>query len=159
MYIVKEAFDDNTANILDIGTYMTREMSEIELIRFSKDNNVMGLSVSNNKINYISAYNCTTFVSEREADEYILENELSYQNKMWIHNMWWVFERANLKKHVDYYIGTYKGDEITYLSESGYTPYIQGAKKFDKRTAQKRAAIMTNNSKTGTFWKAIRVVV
>lgn len=164
MYVIYEAFDDNTAIVLDIGTYRRIQMSEQELIRFEKQNDVLGLSVSKNKINYITAYNCLSFSSEEDANEYIKDNNLSYQNKRFIQGYWWIFDKKEHKKHVDYYICTYRGDDITYLGEKDnkgkntFTPYIQAAKVFDKRTAGEQAALMTKNSKTGTYWTTQRVV-
>ena len=159
MYVIYEAYDDNTADVLDIGNYGRKFMTEQELIHFGNNYDVLGLSVSGHKLNYITAYNCLSFASEEEANEYIRENGLSYQNKRYAMGLFWVFEKKNHKKHVDYYICTYAGDEVTYLAEKGYTPYIQAAKTFDKRTAGEKAALMTNKSKTGKHWTTQRIVV
>ena len=62
---------------------------------------------------------------------------------------YWVFEKTNKVYHVDYYVCTWAGDTATYIGkEGGYTPYIQAAKSFSKHEANKKAAIMTRNSKT-----------
>lgn len=159
MYVVYEAYDDNTADILDIGNFAKRPMTEQELIHFGNTHDVLGLSVSGHKLNYIAAYNCLSFASEDEADDYIKSNGLSYQNKRYAVGYYWVFEKKNRKKHVDYYIYTCAGDNITYLTENGYSPYIQAAKSFDKKTAGEKAALMTRNSKTGKYWSVQRVCV
>lgn len=157
MYIIYKAYDDNTAEILDVGTYQKRELTEKELINFNKEHDVLGLSATKQKINYIEAYSCVQFSMESEADEYIKENNLSYRNKRYIQGLYWVFEKSNKKIHVDYYVCAYAGKEVLYLAEKGYTPYIQAAKVFDKRSAGKAAALATKNSKTGKYWTTQRV--
>lgn len=159
MYIIYEAYDDNTADVLDIGNFAKRPMTEQELIIFGNNHDVLGLSVSGHKLNYITAYNCLSFASEDEADDYIKSNGLSYQNKRYAVGYYWVFEKKNRKRHVDYYIYTCAGDNITYLTENGYSPYIQAAKSFDKKTAGEKAALMTRNSKTGKHWSIQRVII
>ena len=160
MYIVYQAYDDNTAEILDIGTFQRTPMTEQELIHFGTHHDVLGLSVSGHRLNYINAYNCLSFGTEDEANEYIRYNGLSSQNKRYASGYWWVFEKRDYKIHVDYYVCTYRGDEVTYLGKGGgYTPYIQAAESFDKRTAGEKAAIMTKKSKTGTKWYSERVIV
>lgn len=159
MYIVYKAYDDNTADILDIGNFQIKYMTEIELIRFSKSNEVLGLSTSRNKIIYINAYSCTQFPTEQEADEYIKSMELPYKNKRFIQGMWWVLERTNHKYHVDYYVCTYRGDEVSYVGEKhSYTPYIQAAKVFSKTEAGKQAAMMNRNKNARAHWTTQRVV-
>ena len=160
MYIVYKAYDDNTAEILDIGTYQRREMTERELINFNKEHDVLGLSSTEKKINYIEAYTCTQFATESEANEYIKENSLSFKNKRYIQGLYWVFEKRNSKIHVEYYVCAYAGEEVTYLADAGgYTPYIQAAKTFDKKTAGEAAAIMTQHSRTGKHWTTQRVKI
>lgn len=159
MYIVYEAFDDNTATIIDLETYGTKFMTEQELINFGNKHSVLGLSVSGHRVNYITAYNCLSFATEEEADDYIRENGLSYKNKRYAMNLFLVLEKNNHKRHVDYYIYTRAGDEVTYVMDKGYTHYIQAAKTFDKKTAGERAASMTQNSRTGKYWTVQRVVV
>lgn len=159
MYVIYEAYDDNTADVLDIGNFAKRTMTEQKLIRFGNNHDILGLSVSGQKINYITAYNCLSFASEDEADDYIKYNGLSYQNKRYAVGYYWVFEKKNRKKHVDYYIYTCAGDDVTYVTESGYSPYIQVAKSFDKKTAKEKAALMTKNSRTGKHWSVKRVCV
>lgn len=159
MYIVYEAFDDNTAIILDIPSFTRREMTEKELINFGNNNDVLGLSVSGRKINYINAYGCITFATESEADEYIKQNGLSYQNKRYIHDYWYVLEKKNYKIHVDYYVCHWRGDIATYIADNGgYTEYIQAAKIFTKDEAGKKAAMLRRNSKTGKYWTTHRVM-
>lgn len=162
MYIVYEAFDDNTAIILDINTFAKYECSESDLIKLAnkEGNNVLGLSVSNNKLNYITAYECISFPTEADADEYIKDNNLTYKNKRLTSNYYWVFTKKNYKIHVNYYVCTYRGDEISYVANVGkYTPYIQAAKSFDKHTAKKKAAFMSKNGLPGTHWTTQRVII
>lgn len=161
MYVVYEAFDDNTAIIIDIGTFARYECSESDLIKLAnKGNDILGLSVSNRKINYITAYECISFPTEADAEEYIRDNNLTYKNKRVASGYYWVFIKKNYKKHVDYYVCTYIGDEVSYVAKEGeYTPYIQAAKTFDKHTAGEQAAIMSKRSKTGKYWTTQRVVV
>lgn len=159
MFIIVEAFDDNTATVMDLNTYARKEMSEAELIRFSNSGHqVLGLSVTGQQINYINSYSCISFATESEADEYIRDCGLSFRNKKYINNLYWVLEKNNNKIHVDYYICTWAGNEATYVADKGYTPYIQAAKVFDKRTAGKQAALMTKSSKTGKYWTTHRIV-
>lgn len=158
MFIVYKAYDDKSAEIIDIITYSKREMGERELIAFSKNHNVLGLSVSNNKINYITAYSFMQFPTEADANEYCHENGYSYQQKMYIGSYYYVFEKTNKTYHVDYYVMYWTEVEQTYLAEKGYTPYIQCAKSFDKKSAYERAASMTKNSKTGKKWSVYRYV-
>lgn len=160
MYVVYEAFDDNTAIILDIGTLARYECSEADLIKMvNNGSDILGASVSKQKLNYLNAYNCLSFPTETDADEYIKDNNLSYRNKRYASNYYWVFEKKDSKIHVDYYICTYRGDEITFVSEfGGFTPYIQSAKTFDKHTAKKQAALMTNKSTKKVHWTTKRIV-
>ena len=159
MYVINEAYDDNTALVIDLSNYTRKEMSELELIRFaSYGNEVLGLSVSGQQKNYINGYESISFPVEAEADEYIKENRLSFRNKRYLNGLYWVLEKKNNKIHVDYYICTWAGPNALYVGEKGYTPYIQSAKKFDKKTAGKQAALMTKNSKTGKYWTTQRVV-
>lgn len=160
MYVVYEAFDDNTAVLLDIGTYARKEFTEQELIRFiNSGHDVLGASVSGQKLNYLNAYNCLSFAIEEEANEYIRDNNLSYQNKRCAMGYYWVFEKKNVTRHVDYYVCAWAGDLATYIAkEGGYTNYIDRAKSFNKREAGERAALMKKNSKTGKYWTTQRVV-
>ena len=85
---------------------------------------------------------------------------ISGKNKRYIQGLYWVFEKRNSKIHVDYYVCAYAGEEVTYLADAGgYTPYIQAAKIFDKKTAGEAAAIMTQHSRTGKHWTTQRVKV
>ena len=159
MYIVYEAFTDNSAIVLDVCTLQRIELTEQNLINFASNHEVLGASVSNRKLNYLNAYNCISFASEEDVNDYIKENNLSYQNKRYINGYYFVFERKEYKIHVDYYVCTYAGEEVTYLCENGYSPYIQAAQAFDKRTAGEKAALMTKKSKTGKHWTTQRVIV
>lgn len=158
MYIVITSYDDNSAEILDLGNYSRKRFTESELIKFSDNRDVLGLSVSNNKINYINAYSITQFCTEDEATEYCRECGIGFNNKIYALDYWWVFERNNRVIHVDYYVMYYTEVEQTYVAEKGYTPYIQCAKSFDKKSAYERAASMTKNSKTGKKWSVYRYV-
>lgn len=161
MIIVYKAYDDNSAELLDICTYRRMELTEIQLIKFvANGGEALGLSVSKNKINYIQAYDMVQFPTEYEADEFIRNNNLSSKNKKYINDMFCVLFKSDKVYHVKYYICIYRGDEIIYVGDKGgYTPYIQAAKTFDKRTAGQKSALMTNNSKTGKHWTTRRVVV
>ena len=159
MYVIFEAFDDNTATIINTSNYERKTLTEQQLISFGKNNEVLGLSVGEHSINYINSYKFTAFESENEANDYIRENGCSYQNKKYDNGMWWYFKKTNHKIHVDYYVVTYRGDEITYVGEDiKYTPYIQSAKKYTKHDAGETAALMTKRSKTKTRWTTLRVV-
>ena len=159
MFVVSEAYDDNTALVIDLNTFSRKEMSELDLIRFaSSGHDVLGLSVTNKQINYIHGYDCISFPTEYEADEYIKYNGLTFRNKRYLNGMYWVLDKKDNKIHVDYYVCTWAGNEVTYVAEKGYTPYIQAAKKFDKKSAGKQAALMTQNSKTGKHWSTQRIV-
>lgn len=159
MYIVYKAFDDNTSVVLDVATFDRKEFTEQNLINFvNSGNDVLGASVSGHRLVYLNAYNCLTFPTESEADSYIKANGLSYKNKRVLPSYVCVFEKTNHKDHVDYYVCTYAGDNVTYVGEKGYTPYLQAAKSFDKKTAGERAALMTKKSTTGKYWTTLRVV-
>ena len=160
MYIVSRAYDDNTADILDIGSYQTKWFSEIELIRFAANHDVMGLSVSGGKVNYINAYSVVQFPTEDEATEYCRENGIGFNNKMYLLDYWFVFEKSNRKIHVAYFIRTAKEVEWVYLGRDiKYTPYQQAAQEFTKKDAQKKVAMMNNNPKAVQHWMAERVVM
>lgn len=160
MFVIYKAYDDNTSVVLDIGTFGMKEMTEQDLIRFiNNGNNVLGASVSGQKLNYLNAYECLSFPTESEADEYIRYNGLSYKNKRYACNYFWVFNKINHKTHVDYYVCSWAGDVATYVANNGgYTQYLNGAKVFDKRSAGEQAAIMTRKSRTGKHWTIQRVV-
>lgn len=160
MYIVSKAYDDNTAEILDIGSYQTRFFTEIELIRFSASHDVMGLSVSGGKINYINAYSVYTFPTEDEATEFCRENDIGFNNKMYALDYWFVFQKSNKRVHVAYYIRTAKEVEWVYLGENiKYTPYQHAAKEFTKKEAQKKVAMMNKNPKATQHWMVESVVI
>jgi hypothetical protein len=158
MFVVYKAYDDDTADIIDLSTFKIVWLNKQELVSLGNKHNVLGLSISGNKVNYVNAYNCISFAQENEADEYIRYNGLQYNNKRYLDGYWWVLEKNNQRIHVDYYVCTYRGDEVSYVSEKGYTPYIQAAKKFDREESGKKAVFMTQKSKTGTYWKVQRVV-
>lgn len=159
MYVIFEAFDDNTATVFNTSNYERNTLTEQQLIAFGKIHDVLGLSVGERSINYINSYSFVAFESEEGANEYIKENGYSYQNKKYENGMWWYFQKTNYKVHVDYHVVTYRGEEITYVGEDiKYTPYIQSAKKYTKQEAGETAALMTRRSKTKTRWTTLRVV-
>lgn len=162
MYVVIEAFDDDFAMVLDLNTYVKTQFNAKELVALSKSHDILGLSVSGSKINYINAYRTLSFASESEADDYIKDNSdtVSYRNKRYINGLYFVLEKTNKITHVDYYVCTYAGDEVTYVgNKGGYTPYIQAAKPMSRREAGEISAMMTRNSKTGKTWLMRRVPV
>ena len=158
MYIVTKAYDDNTAEIIDIGPMTVYQLNTEELIQFSKRHDVLGLSVSRNKINYLQAYHCMSFATENEAREYMLENNLPVNSIKYTNGMVFVVEKIP-KIHVNYYICYYEGNNATYVGDKGgYTPYIQAAKVFSRQEAGQRAAIMKQQSTTGKDWTTQRVI-
>ncbi|MBO5389599.1 MAG: hypothetical protein J6A59_16005 [Lachnospiraceae bacterium] len=159
MLIVYKSYDDNTAEIIDLCDYSVKFCRESVLLALAKTHNVIGLSVSNNKINYITSYNIMTFPTENEATEYIESNGLSYRNRLDLNGMYYVLEKTNEIIHVNYIVGYITEAERLYLAKKGYTPYIQAAKIFDKKDAFKVANVMTHNSKTGKRWSALRIPV
>lgn len=159
MYVIIEAYDDNTAIVFNTRDCSRENLSEKQLINLSKIEDVLGLSVGTRSINYIHSYSFMAFEDEGNANSYFKENDISYSKKEYDSGYFWYFKRTNIVRHVDYYVVTYKGEEITYVGDKiKYTPYIQSAKVYDKREANKVAALMTRQSKTGTEWKALRVV-
>lgn len=157
MIIVIEAFDDNSATLFDTFNFAKNTLTEQQLIWYGNNNEVTGLSVNERSINYIHAYDLIQFESEYEVNEYIRANGCSYKNKQYASGIWWYFKKKDTKIHVDYYVVTYKGDEITYVGEKvPYTPYKQAAKVYSKTKAGETAALMTQNSKTGTHWTTLR---
>lgn len=163
MYIVITSYDDNSAEILDLGNYSIRKFTESELIKFSDNRNVLGLSVSNNKINYINAYSIKQFCTEDEATEYCRECGIGFNNKIYALDYWWIFERNNIVIHVDYYVMHYTEVEQTYVAEKGYTCYIEHAKSFRKSEAYKKAGAMNQahakkyGVKKSNHWSVYRV--
>lgn len=166
MYAIRTRYSDNEADVIDLNTYRIEHLKEIELIRFENNHGTspLGLSVSNNKINYIQPYDMIQFPIESEADEYIRYNNLSYKNKFFINNMYVVLYKVDRTIKVIYYVYYQLGPEKTYLGKPvkgkpSYTPYIQAAQTFDKDDAGKKAALLRKNSKTGKYWTTERVVI
>lgn len=163
MMVVYNAYDDNSADIIDVVTMKMYHQSAQQIINYlNKGGKILGVSASSNKINYINAYSIGTFPTEFEADEYIRDNYLSYQNKRYINDMFYVFEKTDKVIHVDYVVYTQNGDEITYVGKdvkgkTTYTHYIQSAKTFSEKEAYSRSASMTKCSKTGKFWFVMRM--
>lgn len=165
MLVVYNAYDDNSADIIDVVTMKRYHQGAQQIINYiNQGGKILGVSAGNNKINYINAYSIGTFPTEDEADEYIKDNQLSYQNKRYINDMFYVFEKNNKVIHVDYVIYTQVGDEITYVGQTvkgktTYTPYIQSARTFTEKEAYSRSASMTKNSKSGKYWFVMRLPV
>ena len=158
MLVVNKAYDDNTAELIDLVSWSRSFYNEKALIELSKTHNVLGLSVSKNRINYISSYNIYTFPTEAEANEYIKENGLSYRNKIDLNSFCYVLEKTNEVIHVDYLVAYITEVERTYVGEhNSYTAYPNSAKRFDKKEAGRVAGVMTNKSKTGKIWRPVRM--
>jgi hypothetical protein len=161
MYIIYNAYDDNTADILDLNTLSLKFNTEIELIRLGNKEQVVGLTVDTHKIISLNSYSCLTFPTESEADEYV-HSYLDKGNfkKIYINNMFYLLIQKEIPKlHVDYHIVTNSECMKVYVAKNkGYTPYIQCAKAFDKDTAKKQAALMQKQSKTGKYWTTERIV-
>lgn len=159
MYIVHRAYDDKTADILDIGNTSIKWFNEEELINFASHHDVIGVSISREKINYIHAYDVLQFPTEAEATEFCHEHGLSHKNKLYIFNYWYVFERSYVNYHVSYFIRTTKEIANVYLGKDiKYTPYTQAAKEFTKDEAQKKVDMMNKNPKATQHWTIERIV-
>lgn len=158
MKVVIRAYDDNTADILDLDSMRVYFCTEHNL-KTIDSNDVLGLSVTKGKINYINAYDYIQFETDDELEDYIVYNRIRNCVKKYINGTYFLFIRNDSKIHVDYYVCTYRGPVTTYVCTKGYTIYINGAKKFNKTEASKRAAIMTDRSRTGSHWFAVRTPV
>jgi hypothetical protein len=158
--MVYKAYDDNTAELLDLNTYDRLELTEKQLVSISNNHKVIGLATCRGKVTYMEAYTCTQFPSEFEATEYSREHMLYPDQTFFINGLYCVLERTYQKIHVDYLVCYYTGNAVTYVGKNGgYTPYPQAAARFDKKTAGKKAAFMNQRSKTGKHWVTERVVV
>jgi hypothetical protein len=154
MKVVTKAYDDNTAEITDLATYSRKVYNEIDLIHLKDD--VLGLSASGQKINYIQPYSFIMFESDDEMNKYIKDNRITGVLKKYINSMYVALWKINCKIHVDYYVVCTHGPEDIFVAEKGYTQYKNGAKVFGKKQAQETAALMTKKSKTGKHWYAKR---
>lgn len=158
MLVVYNSYDNNSADIIDVITMKRYHQGAQQIINYTNaGGKILGVSVSGNKINYINAYNIYTFPTENEADEYIKENGLTYNNKRYLNDMYYIFEKKESTIHVDYVIYTQIGNEITYVGNTikgkvTYTPYLQSAKRFTEKEAYSRANSMSKYSKTGKHW-------
>lgn len=162
MYFVYEAYDDNSADIFDIGNMTTTSMGERELITFGNRHEVIGLSTSGNKLHSIKSYNAIQMCSEEDANEYLRDRGIPLKNKIYASGYWWIFEPKGYKIHVDYYVLYCLGEEkhfISKLDANRTTPYIESAKTYSKNEAGKKAAMLNNRTKTGKHWFSIRVPV
>jgi len=141
MYIVNKAYDDKSADILDITNGNSMHLDESGLVGLAKNHSVYGLACYKNKVSSLQAYDFMTFA-------------MSYGTIVLI--------KSNVKYHVSYYVGYYRGDphmgdyETLVAEGRGYTNYREAAKEFTKTDAEKKAAIMRNRSKSAVPWKAIR---
>lgn len=162
MYIVNKAYDDKSADILDITNGNSMHLDESGLVGLDKNHSVYGLACYKNKVSSLQAYDFMTFATEVEADEWIREAGLNNINKLAMSYGTIVLIKSNVKYHVPYYVGYYRGDphmgdyETLVAEGRGYTNYREAAKEFTKTDAEKKAAIMRNRSKSDVPWKAIR---
>lgn len=161
MYIVNTVFDDATFNIYNTVTCKTRLLTLAKLRSLCKKQTVVGVITFEDKIVDVHSCKLIKFESEYEMQDYIAENNLCNYNVVNSKETYGIVLENNQIIHVDYYIGYYLGDNITYLGikdrKNFYTPYIQAATSFTRDIAGKKAAIMTRSSKTGKKWEAFRV--
>jgi hypothetical protein len=135
-------------------------LTEKQLVSIANSHRVFGLTTYRGKVACMEAYTCIQFPSEVEAAEYSREHMISPNQTFYINGLYCVLERTYQKFHVDYLVCYYTGDVATYVCENGgYTPYIQAAARFDKKTAGKKAAMMNQRSKTGKHWTTQRIVI
>lgn len=164
MYILYTTYDDGFYDIMDIETGEVRVFNTTQAINFRANNEVMGLSVSNGKINYSNTYGFRMFVSEDEMDEFIKEDNIQYSSKEYIYGYWYVFYRSYNNIHVDYVIWHYTEVETKYLATKGTSADIRYAKVFDRDTAYKvmnqrnNALAKKYNLAECGFWTVKRVV-
>lgn len=164
MYIVVRAYDDFTADILDIGNFRTRHFENKELLNFLAAHEVIGAVKSGHKIVRLTTYDYVQFASEGEAYEYLREEGLSTKDLIYAEGYWWVFINTNRVEHVEYKVYFSHGDEKTFgiFDASGRllgcTPYIQAATSLDRQTAKRLAYFCKKNSKHGNYWKTLRLV-
>jgi len=138
MYLVYTTYDDGYIDILDTSTRDIKRFTNAEAANFGTRYDVLGLSVSNGKINYANTYGFMQFNDDYEMEEYIRENSISF--KEYTDGYWCVFFRTNNYIHVDYVIWHYAEVEVKYIAEKGTTAYLEYAKVFDKNTAYKVCA-------------------
>ena len=164
MYIVVRAYDDFTADILDIGNFRTRHFENKELFNFLARHEVIGAMTSGHKIVNLTAYNYIQFESEGEAYEYLREEGLSTRDLVYAEGYWWVFINRNRVEHVEYKVYFPHGDEKTFgIFDAcgkllGCTPYIQAATRLDRQTAKRLAYFCKRNSKHGNYWTTLKLV-
>lgn len=152
MLVVTKVYDDKSAVLFDIDSMMSKRLT-FEQIRHH-DGPIIGVTSYNNEILEIKPMRNISFPTEQEALEYCQDNPGDIR---YIQGYWWLIVKNNEINTVDYYVYTQVGEEITYVSKSGYTPYIQSAKIFNEVDAIKTARAMTKNSNTGKYWKIKRV--
>lgn len=158
MYIVKNVYSDNTADILDIVTLQQQFMTEKELIGFGFHNKVLGLSTNGHKLGGLIGYDCITFPTEAEAYEYADETGISRNQIINMNDYYYILYKNNRVINVGYYVLHWTEYEQSYVSKKGYTPYVAQAKLFSKEDAQKKAAMM-NRKRGWEYWITQRVVL
>lgn len=158
MYICYKTFDDNYIEVLDLNSYQTAVMSASDIKKFiHSGHNIFGVTCSDNKITAVRSYECISFPSEMEADEYLKDNNISYKDKLFVNGYWYVFEKRKKVIHVRYYIYNYNEYETTYVGlNRSYTPYKDAAKEFEKKEAFVKAASMNKNGNGSKRWLVLR---
>lgn len=153
MYIIHKAYDDFSAEVLDVTNYKTLRMTEDELLKLCNKHRVIGATVLNGEIQWLSAYSCRIVPTEEELNELLEDSDISMQNVISVNGSYAVLvESKEPPEHVDYAVYTMAGDDITYLGHSCYTKYKVSALRLKKDTAKRIAEKMTRNSKTGKHW-------
>lgn len=165
MFYIAEAYDDYTAYIDEVteaGCMKKKQLkTEHQLIQLSKEQEIVGLYASDDRVESLIAYEATELPTPEELKEYVREHGISEYK---------TFENVLLTPksgmlHVEYVVGYELGydniaDHVCYLGEKGsYTNYLDSAKVFNRADAQKTAALMRQRGKTGKLWKAIRIEV
>lgn len=159
MLIVTEVYDDGVVDVTDPCTLNTSKLDTKGIFEAIQYTNIYGVCVYNNNIEYAESYMFLTFADEYDADEYMECNGANLFTKVWDENLtgWIVLQKKCRIVHVNYFVCYYLGNEVCYVAEQGYTPYIQCAKVFDKKEANKLAGILRAKTKTGKCWIAERV--
>lgn len=135
MYIVYTTYDDGYIDIMNIETRSVQRFTRAEAAKFGANHDVLGLSVSNDKINYAKTYRFIQFCDEYDMQEYIRENSIAC--KEFIGGYWHVFYKTNNNIHVEYVIWHYTENETVYLAEKGTTANLKYARSFDRDNAYK----------------------
>ena len=161
MYVVTKVFDDNSASIIDIGTYKEVTLTESEIKNFCKNHAVLGVDICKNKIYNLMAYSTMQFASDTDAYEYAGSDK----NVMYIQGMYWVFTPDRMVHHVAYYVTHYTEVECTFIAEKGYCGYMEYAKQFTKDEAYKKCASLNKahakkyNVPKSNYWQVCKEVI